>query len=284
MNSDPDPVLQLGRDLADALEPSDIVGRWMSHHVAELVNRCEGNPEDAELAATTRDVVLKLWERKRGARFQTEPYGYVRPVLRAIARLDPDPDPWAHYRPFGEQAPNAEALDLYPLLATACDIDREVGHLIRLSVAVAAREATSREEAWVVAGMETADTEEDRAVRALEQLTRRLQLRAGLDVREALQGDSQATMAPGNTRSAAPAPDDVGTAEPVAPGPDLADLADTLESADALTVALRSAVIRSRHLIDQLADLCEERAVVEGERHTGPTESVSHGERARDRD
>lgn len=49
MSSDTDPVLQLGRDLADALDPSDIVGRWMSHHLAQLISQCDENPHDAEL-------------------------------------------------------------------------------------------------------------------------------------------------------------------------------------------------------------------------------------------
>src|SRR5688572_28049344 len=105
MSSDADPVLELGRALADALDHSDVVGRWMSHHLAELITRCEASPEDSELAATTRDVVLRLWERNRGARFQTEPFGYLQAVLRAIARLDPHPTPWAHYRPFDDQDP-----------------------------------------------------------------------------------------------------------------------------------------------------------------------------------
>ncbi|MCZ2857743.1 hypothetical protein [Blastococcus sp. VKM Ac-2987] len=278
MSSDADPILQLGRDLANALDPSDVVGRWMSHHLAELIKRCEASPDDAELAVTTRDVVLKLWERKRGARFQTEPYGYLQAVLRAIARLDPDPTPWAYYRPFDNQGPNAEALTTYPLLQTACEIDREVGHLIRLAVAVAAREATSLEEPWVVAGMEIADTEEDRAARAVEQLVRRLQLRIGRDGPEALQADNHATAAPGSVQSTGPVPDDVGTEEPAAAGEDLDDLAERLESADALTVALGSAVIRCRRLIDQFAGLFEERSLGEGEGPTGLTESVPHGE------
>lgn len=113
MSSDTDPVLQLGRDLADALDPSDIVGRWMSHHLAQLISQCDENPHDAELSATTRDVVLKLWEHKSGAPLTSEPYAYVQPVLRAIERLDPSPAPWAYYRPFAEQAPSTKAMATY---------------------------------------------------------------------------------------------------------------------------------------------------------------------------
>lgn len=275
MSSDAEPVLQLGRDLADALDPSDVLGRWMSHHLADLITRCEANPDDEELAAATRDVVLRVWERKGGARFQTQPFAYVQPVLRAIARLDPDPAPWAYYRPFDERVPNAEALASYPLLQVACDIDREVGHLIRLGVAVTARKALSREEPWVIAGMETAETEEDHAARALQQLVRRLRLPAGPDPRETLESDNQVSMESGSAHSAAPVDDKVCPSEPVSADANSNDAADTFESADALTMGLRSAVVRCRRLIDQFADLCEEQTAVEREENTGRTESMA---------
>ena len=41
MTSDPDVVLQLGRELADALDEGDVVGRWMSHHLGDLLARCD---------------------------------------------------------------------------------------------------------------------------------------------------------------------------------------------------------------------------------------------------
>ncbi|TDC47088.1 hypothetical protein E1212_25220 [Jiangella ureilytica] len=280
MNSDTDPVLQLGRDLAEALEPSDVVGRWMSHHLAELITRCEANPNDEELAATTRDVVLKMWERKHGAHFKTEPYAYVGPALRAIARLDPNPDRWTCYRPFGEQVPSDEALATYPLLQKVCDIDREVGQLIRLGVALAAQEATAREEPWVIAGMETAETEEDRAVRALEQLAQRLRLQAGPDPREALAADGLTE--PDSADSAALLADKESKTEPVAGGSNLNDVADAVESADPLTAAFGIAVVRCRRLIDRIATLSEELAAAAAveEDHSGRTEPAARDEQA----
>lgn len=254
MSSDAKTVLQLGRALADALDPSDVIGRWMSHHLAELVTRCEHNPDDQELAATTRDVVLKLWEHKAGAPFRTKPLRYVQPVLSAIARLDPNPVPRAFYRPFDEEPPSADALSTYPLLRTACDIDREIGQLIRLSVAITAQQAISCEEPWVIAGKETAQTEEDRAVRALEQLVRRLRLPP-----EPVPSDD-----PDPASHSEPTADEQLTGEPTTLGAPGSDTGETLDSMDPLTIALQSAIVRSRRLLDQLAGLYDV-AVIDGE-------------------
>ena len=100
MTSDSDRVIELGRSLADALDASDIVGRWMAHHLADLITRSEAQPANEELAAETREVILKLWEHKAGGRFTRTPFDYVQPVLAALARLEPDPPQWAHFRTF----------------------------------------------------------------------------------------------------------------------------------------------------------------------------------------
>lgn len=254
MASDADAVLRLGRDLADALDRSDVVGRWMAHHLADLITRCEEAPDDDELATMTRDVVFRLWERKRGARFRTEPYGYVRPVLQAIARLDPAPAPWAYYRPFDDE-PGAEDLASYPLLRAVCDLDREVGDLVRLGVAVAARDATSREEPWVIAAMDITDTEEDRAARALVQHMRRLSMQAGPDPRTLLAGDDDPDDPPsdeghgsGNPSTMKSTSAELGTREST----------DVVAPRDPLVLALRGAVLRCREVFDRLESQSEE--------------------------
>lgn len=171
MTSESDPVFELGKSLADALDPSDIVGRWMAHHLADLISRSEAHPADQELAREAREVILKLWEHKAGGRFKTTPYQHVQPVLAALARLEPDPPPWSHFRTFSpEEFPPASDLARYPVLAVACDMDREFGHLVRLAVALAAQEALDREEAWVVAATAVAGTEADDVMQKLQKM------------------------------------------------------------------------------------------------------------------
>lgn len=251
MSPDTDNVLQLGQELADALDPSDIVGRWMSHHLAELISRCRQDPGNEQLAATTRAVVLQLWEHKSGASLKGEPYAYLRPVLRAIQRLDPSPEPWAYYRPFDEQAPSDNAMTTYPLLPVACAIDHEVGNLIRLVVAHTAKDAISCEEPWVIAGLNTAETEEDRAVKSREQLLRRFSHRSESVPDKRLEADLSAT-APDMTSGAATdeSPSVADTDESQA-----GEAADALNFSEPLVVAVQAAVFRCRALLDRLSDL-----------------------------
>ena len=237
--------LTLGRDLADALDEGDVVGRWLAHHLADLLTRCEASPDDQELARTTREVILKLWEHKSAGGFRRPPYGHLAPVLDAPARLEPEPAPWRRYRTFSDdEKPPEGALERYPVLKTACRIDGEVGDLVRLAVAVAAMEATSAEEPWVIAGSALAANEQDRAVRAVEQLVRRVEIRHRLLVQDAEESEDPADVVP------APSATPDGVVSP--------DGADTLGVSrdEVLIIALRVAVVRCRSLIDQLDRLC----------------------------
>lgn len=245
MTSDRDVVLQLGRELAGALDESDVVGRWLAHHLADLLTRCEASPDDQELARTTREVILKLWEHKSAGEFRRAPYGHLVPVLDALARLKPEPSPWWHYRTFSDdERPPEGALGRYPVLKTACRIDGEVGDLVRLAVAVAAKEATSAEEPWVIAGSALAANEQDRAVQAIEQLVRRVEIRHRLLVQDAEESEESADVDPGLSATADGVVSPDG-ADPLGVGHD-----------EVLLIALRAALVRCRSLIDQLDRLC----------------------------
>ena len=69
MTGESDAVIELGKSLADALDASDIVGRWMAHHLADLITRSETQPNDHELARETREVVLSCGNTTRAADF-----------------------------------------------------------------------------------------------------------------------------------------------------------------------------------------------------------------------
>jgi hypothetical protein len=181
MTTESDPVIELGKSLADALDASDIVGRWMAHHLADLITRSEARPGDQELARETREVILKSWEHKAGGQFTRTPFAYVQPVLAALARLEPDPPPWAHFRTLSaEELPPADDLAHYPVLEAACDMDREFGRLVRLAVALAAQAALDREEPWVVAAMALGGTEVDNVLQQLQSRIRAYRLDTAL--------------------------------------------------------------------------------------------------------
>lgn len=242
MTSDADPVLQLGRSLANALDPSDVVGRWMSHHLADLLTKCEANPEDEMLVAQTRELILKLWEHKGGGRFKRAPFEHLRPVLAALGRLEPNQPPWAHYRTLPpEDHPDSQSLATYPLLKTACDMDHEFGQLVRVAVALAAEEAIAREEPWVLAGVALGDTEMDRALQQ-EQLLRRYRLSAA---------QYSADVDPREQSAEEDAPEQ----RPCSDDPADIDGAGKQSKNEVLQASLRAAISRCAHLLKRMSEL-----------------------------
>jgi hypothetical protein len=153
----------------------------------------------------------------------------------------------------------------YPLLPVACDIDYEVGNLIRLVVANTAKDAISCEEPWVIAGLETAEREEDRVVRTLEQFLRRYSHRSESVPDEPLEADLEA-VAP-DTNSGAAMDESAGPAE--MDDTEAAEPTGALDFSQPLVVAVQAAVIRCRALLDRLSDLTG-KAPDPGEGDTNP--------------
>jgi hypothetical protein len=239
MTGETDPVMELGKSLADAMDASDIVGRWMAHHLADLITRSEAQPADHELARETREVILKLWEYKAGGRFTATPLEYVRPVLAALARLEPDPPPWAHFRTLSaEELPKVDDLAHYPVLEAACEMDREFGHLVRLAVALAAQAALDREEPWVVAATAVGGTEVDDVLQQLHSRIRAYRLDTALyqdpvPADEPFEPDGNELAEPANpTRVRQPSSDE-----------------------EVLSVALKAAIARCTELLERLDHL-----------------------------
>jgi hypothetical protein len=178
-------ILELGRRLADALDASDLTGRWMAHHLADLIHQCESTPEDELLASTTQEMILKFWAHQAGAPLRRRPFETLDPVFAALERLEPDPPPWAYYGTFSETSnPSPEALTSYPLLPAAIELERTTAQIIGFTVAVVGSEAIDLEEDWVIAATALADTKRDQATRLLEQAVRRMRRRAQQDPRE----------------------------------------------------------------------------------------------------
>lgn len=245
MTSESDPVIGVGKSLADALDASDIVGRWMAHHLADLITRSEAQPADQELARETREVILKLWEHKAGGRFTTRPFAYVQPVLAALARLEPDPQPWAHFRTLSaEELPPADDLAHYPVLEAACDMDREFGHLVRLAVTLAAQAALDREEPWVVAATVLGATDVDDVLQQLQKKIRFYRLDTALS-QDPLPADEPLE------------PDSNELAEHAEPT--RVDSSGQPSSDDeVLAVALKAAIVRCTKLLERLDHLVAE--------------------------
>jgi hypothetical protein len=139
---------------------------------------------------------------------------------------------------------------MYSLLKLTCLLDHEAGQLVRLGVAVAAKEATSREDAWVITASEIAESEEARAVRRLNQMIRRLELRQAVDPRAVLDEERYSPDADNNDDGRA---DQQESPALPSPGPDAQG--DPANKEEPLVQSLREAI---EHCADVISKMQEE--------------------------
>jgi len=97
----PKDVLGLGRYLVGELGLAngvDTLGRWMAHHVAELIDHAKKARTPAERAASKRNAVetiLRIWEH-RAASDRINPFVDLTPTLKVLRALTDELPPWAH--------------------------------------------------------------------------------------------------------------------------------------------------------------------------------------------
>jgi len=95
--------LELGRYLVRELgfeNGVDTLGRWMSHHLAELIDKAEnGKTEDernkAQKEAT--ETILRIWEHRASLPGKAYPLKSYENILLVLDRLRPDNNPFAYY-------------------------------------------------------------------------------------------------------------------------------------------------------------------------------------------
>lgn len=96
----PKDILALGQHLVDELGFSDggnTLGRWMAHHVAELMIRVKNSSSDTEReAAHTHmvETILKIWEHRSSLPGKAYPLKSYENVLLVLDRLRPDSNPF----------------------------------------------------------------------------------------------------------------------------------------------------------------------------------------------
>jgi hypothetical protein len=95
--------LELGKYLVRELEfedSFDTLGRWMSHHVAELIHQAENGStqqerEDAEKKAV--DIILRIWEHKIALPGNAYPLASYKDILEVLQHLKPSNNPFRQY-------------------------------------------------------------------------------------------------------------------------------------------------------------------------------------------
>lgn len=95
----PTDVLALGKYLVRELgltDGNDTLGKWMSHHVAELIVKAESAEtiEEREKAAKAATTILKIWEHRKVLPYLAYPLTTHEELLRMVQKLAPDANPY----------------------------------------------------------------------------------------------------------------------------------------------------------------------------------------------
>ena len=119
----PKDVLGLGRYLVRELkfeDGVDTLGRWMAHHLAELIDAAENGETAAErLQARTRamETILKVWEHRTSLPGNAYPLAPYKDVLQVLDRLRPDHNPFRYFSHYAKRTKEQLAAELFDGLA-----------------------------------------------------------------------------------------------------------------------------------------------------------------------
>ena len=91
----PRDVLALGRHLVRELgfdDQRDTLGRWMAHHLAELINKAENGATGTERVRARKnatETILKIWEHRASLPGNAYPLAPYKDILKVLDRLRP---------------------------------------------------------------------------------------------------------------------------------------------------------------------------------------------------
>jgi hypothetical protein len=148
-------VVALGKKLVAELglgDSVDTLGRWMAHHIAELVQDAEDVAGDDRPAkqAQLRDAILALWAHRFELPPGKRPFGEFEPILRALASLDPESQSSRYFsqpRAPDNESDESKATREWIELASALDHISKV--LIDYCLTLAADAALDKSKEWV---------------------------------------------------------------------------------------------------------------------------------------
>jgi hypothetical protein len=163
--------------LAAHFDDHDIVGQWMAHHLAELVQAAQ---DDATPTVEQRqqiiETILKVWSH-RSDYPRPAPLEEFDSVLAALDRLGDD-SPWRFSRLFdpATKTPEPSTFGL-PLVATAAELERLTRETLLRLIWLAAQDAKERNQDWLEVADKVASNVESDVTTALDRLQRRVAFR-----------------------------------------------------------------------------------------------------------
>ncbi len=150
-----DGILALGRKLVEELgleESTDTLGRWMAHHIADLMAKVDEATGDAKSAAERECFasILALWKHRSEMPNGRRPFEELEPVMRAVESLDPENDTPRYYRsarPSRGEAAETPEQEKWLSLVEGLDYSAKV--LIGYCLVEAADAALDKSKEWV---------------------------------------------------------------------------------------------------------------------------------------
>lgn len=135
------------------MEPSvDTLGRWMAHHIADLIAKTESATEEEKSASEKAcfDAILTLWKHRAELPNGKRPFEDLEPVIRAIESLDPADDTPRYFRSVqSPQRQSKEKSEVDQWLDMVRGLDYSAKSLIGYCLGEAARAAIDKSEEWV---------------------------------------------------------------------------------------------------------------------------------------
>jgi hypothetical protein len=95
--------LGLGQHLVRELgfdNQRDTLGRWMAHHVAELINDAKKSSTAAARSTarkTATETILKIWEHRTSLPGEAYPLAPYKDIVKILVLLQPDGNPFKHF-------------------------------------------------------------------------------------------------------------------------------------------------------------------------------------------
>lgn len=149
-----DPILQLGKKIVDELgldQSNDTLGRWMAHHIAELIHSAEsaGTEDRSEKLSRCASAISHLWRHRSELPNGRRPFEELEPILRTLEGLDPNDSTPRYFRAARTAATGEQDSETKQWLDLADDLDDSAKILTRYCLARAAQNALDRSKEWV---------------------------------------------------------------------------------------------------------------------------------------
>jgi hypothetical protein len=115
--------LELGRHLVHELgleDRRDTLGRWMAHHLAELITKAESGATGTERVWARKnatETILKIWEHRASLPGNAYPLAPYKDILKVLDRLRPADNPFRYFGPPAETKRERLAADLFDSLS-----------------------------------------------------------------------------------------------------------------------------------------------------------------------